>query len=85
MTLSQWPKATSKHKLLDVDLTVLHHTLDNTLWRKLGDLDDKHHQEPASTKKLKQDNAYWGAQNLVLGLIIDMVLLMFELLRHHKD
>jgi hypothetical protein len=41
----------NKHQLSEVLCTLLH-TLDKVL-QKLDTLDDKHHQEPASTKKLK--------------------------------
>jgi hypothetical protein len=70
-------------QLSTVRRTLLH-SLDDVL-RKLDEFDDEHRKEPASTKKLKQGDAYWDTRKLVLGWIIDTVLMTLELPQHRKD
>jgi hypothetical protein len=72
-----------KRQVSKVRRTLLH-TLDEVL-RKLDALDDEHRKEPASTNKLKQGDACWDTQKLVLGWIINTILLTLELSRHRKD
>jgi hypothetical protein len=70
-------------QLSTVRRTLLH-SLDDVL-RKLDEFDDEHRKEPASTKKLKQGDAYWDTRKLVLGWIIDTVLMTLKLPQHRKN
>jgi hypothetical protein len=48
-------------------------------------LDGPHRKEPASTKKLRQGDAFWETRKLVLGRIIDTICMTLELPPHHKE
>jgi hypothetical protein len=73
----------SPTQLSKIRRTLLH-TLDQVL-RPLDDLDDPHRKEPASTKKLKQGDAYWATRKLILGWIIDTVTMTLELPIHRQE
>jgi hypothetical protein len=60
------------------------HTLDE-VFRGLDNLDGPHRKEPASTKKLKQGDAYWATRKLILGWIIDTIQMTLELPPHRKE
>jgi hypothetical protein len=57
---------------------VLLHNLEN-IFRPFDHHDKKHHQEPASVKKMRKGDTAWETQNIVLGWIIDTVRLTIEL------
>lgn len=60
------------------------HTLDEVL-RPLDEFDDPHCKEPASTKNLKQGDAYWATRKLILRWIIATIVMTLELPIHHQE
>jgi hypothetical protein len=68
-------------------LSHIRHTLLHTLdevFRGVDALDGPHRKEPASTKKLRQGDAFWETWKLVLGWIIDTIRMTLKLPPHRK-